>query len=230
MLVSATVERMAISRERQRLGYLIGGCLAVLEAIVLLSPDLDAAHAKGPMNTGHETVQCEQCHQRAPGTTRQQIQANVNHLLGTREQPADFGFKAVSNADCLACHDRPDDRHPVFRFLEPRFADARKNIGAHQCVGCHAEHNGVRVSNNGEFCQQCHASMEEDGDALHRPLVQAQDWESCLRCHDFHGNYVKEAPNDINNAATARQVDAYLSGGTSPYGTERHFKARRTRP
>lgn len=182
------------------------------------------------MNSGHETLACAQCHQAAQGTARQQIQANIDHLLGRRAHPADFAFRPVGNQDCLACHDRPDDRHPVFRFLEPRFSEARKNIQAHTCAGCHAEHSGARVTHDGEFCSNCHESLKTEGDTLHLPLAIDQDWKSCLRCHDFHGNHVKKAPTDLNLAAPAEQVDAYLLGGPSPYGSERRFTARKARP
>ena len=224
---------MAISRERQHIGYLIGACVGVTAVVLLLSPELQSARAKGPMNRGHESLTCESCHLAAPGTTRQQIQANIAYLLGTRKSPADFGYEAVGNDDCLACHERPNDRHPVFRFLEPRFADARREVGAHQCMGCHAEHRGTRVTNDGTFCRSCHERFEMDADPAtpsHQELADQGVWQSCLRCHDFHGNHVKGAPGDLDEAAPEGAVHEYLMGGDSPYGEARRFRAREARP
>ena len=204
---------MAVSRERQHLGYLIGACVGVTVTVLLLSPELESARATGPL--------------------RQQIQANVAYALGRRGAPADFGFKAVSNKDCLACHERPNDRHPVFRFLEPRFQDARREVGAHECVGCHAEHSGARVTNDGAFCGSCHEDLEIEADPAHpthRELAVQGAWQSCLRCHDFHGNHVGAPPSALDAAAPEAEVREYLRGGQSPYGEARRFSARKSRP
>jgi hypothetical protein len=224
---------VAASRERQHLGYLIGTCLSLSVALVLLSPELDGARAKGPMNHGHEALACAECHRPAPGSARQQIQANLAYAVGRRDAPADFGFKAVSNEDCIACHERANDRHPVFRFLEPRFAEARRDLGVHRCVSCHAEHSGGRVTRDGAFCESCHARFELEHDPAeptHQALADDGAWQTCLRCHDFHGNHVQPAPRRLEQAAPEGAIEAYLEGGPTPYGEARRFRARRTRP
>ena len=104
-------------RRRQNTGYLIGLILG-LSSIVILSISWGEYYLMpGPSNVGHENVQCKYCHFSAQGTFRQQIQANVYYLLGKRPAPADFGRKSVSNESCLSCHNRPNERHPVYRFF-----------------------------------------------------------------------------------------------------------------
>lgn len=99
--------------------------------------------APGDFNTGHENLTCNECHESADGTIRQQIQSNISYLLGNRETLAVFNLQSPDNKDCLACHNREDDKHPVYRFNEPRFIEARKAIQPQKCVSCHLEHTGV---------------------------------------------------------------------------------------
>lgn len=221
---------MAISRKRQRIGYLVGASVAVLEIGLLMSPNLDAAHAKGPMNVGHETLTCDECHQSARGTLRQQIQANVAYALGTRTLAVDFGFAPVTSRECSSCHDRPKDRHPVSRFLEPRFSEARRETQAHRCVGCHAEHTGVRVSSGSEFCSHCHDDLRNEGDDLHKEVAGQDQWQSCLRCHDFHGNHTNKVPETLDTAYPESIVKQYLVDGESPYGAPRVTAVQRSTP
>ena len=49
--------------------------------------------------------------------------------LGLRESSAAFGKQPVSNSTCLQCHANFDDRHAPSRFLEPRFEQARAELG-----------------------------------------------------------------------------------------------------
>ena len=48
----------------------------------LLLPGVEHFTAPGKMNTGHERLACDSCHRPAPGTVRQQLQANARYLLG----------------------------------------------------------------------------------------------------------------------------------------------------
>jgi hypothetical protein len=115
-------------RKKQNIGYLIGTVCGVI-SIVFLTTSWGEIYLKpGPSNVGHENVKCKYCHDSAPGTFRQQIQANIQYLLGNRPEIADFGRKNVSNESCTGCHQRPDDRHPVYRFFEPRFKKAREQL------------------------------------------------------------------------------------------------------
>jgi len=184
------------------------------------------------MNTGHESLTCESCHLPARGSLRQQLQGNVRYLFGLGDELVDFGLVDVSNADCLACHERPNDRHPVFRFEEPRFAEARRELAPHQCNSCHREHSGKRVTVEADYCSQCHAdlAMEKDPlDVSHAELVAAERWSTCLGCHSFHGNHVMQPATVLAKAYPKETVVEYFEGGPSPYPPELHHRAKTRR-
>jgi hypothetical protein len=173
------------------------------------------------MNIGHERLDCAQCHVTAAGTVRQQLQANARYWLGLRKEPVDFGSKDVQNVDCLACHDRPFDRHPVFRFNEPRFEKARKNLGVHECQSCHAEHRGAKVVVEATYCAECHSELKLERDPIdvpHEELVKGDRWEACLGCHDFHGNHERSTPKRLDQALSPLDIERYFAGARSPYG------------
>ncbi|MGR9046587.1 MAG: cytochrome c3 family protein [Gammaproteobacteria bacterium] len=182
------------------------------------------------MNTGHEKVKCSSCHKKAIGTARQQIQATMRFILAQRDRPADFGYKAVDNELCLYCHDRPNDRHPVYRFLEPRFLKARESLSPERCVSCHAEHNGRRVTlTEIGYCSHCHKKTKLRNDPLdvpHDKLIVLKLWDSCLGCHDFHGNHIRQTPKTVDQIISNEEIYVYFEGGSSPYGNERHYKAK----
>jgi Cytochrome c3 len=208
------------ARRRQRIGLTVGALIGAAVTLALSRPGAEHFHARGPMNSGHGDVRCESCHRSAPGTLRQQLQADARYLVGVRAHPADFGRQPVDNAACLACHDRPNDRHPVFRFNEPRFAEARRAIAPNRCTSCHLEHQGIRVTRAGTFCVNCHKDLRLKVDPLdvpHVELIAAGRWESCLRCHDFHGNHRMTTPRTIAAALPLSRVADYLAGGASPY-------------
>lgn len=225
------MDKGTATRKRQQPGYKLGMMMGLLALAVLLLPADDRLHARGPMNTGHDTLKCVSCHQAAPGTLRQQIQANLRYLLGQREHSADFGHQAVQNENCLACHERPNDRHPVYRFLEPRFLKARENLGPQRCVSCHAEHQGQRVTRAEiGYCVNCHKKTRVRKDPLdvpHDRLIALKRWESCLGCHDFHGNHIMKTGRKVEQMIPADKILAYFQGGASPYGNERHYKAKK---
>jgi hypothetical protein len=218
-------------RWRQNLGYAAGLCAGALLLLLFLLPGNETLRARGPMNTGHEGFRCESCHRPAPGSVRQQLQANARYGLGLRATPADFGRRDVDNEACLACHDRPDDRHPVYRFLEPRFAKARQAIAPQRCESCHREHSGLRVT-RGEigYCQHCHGDTRLEKDPLdvsHERLIADKRWETCLGCHDFHGNHLRRTPERLDQAIAPAIIRGYFDGGATPYGRERRHRARR---
>lgn len=213
--------RPAPSR-RRRLGLRLGGCGVLLLLLALVSP-AERLRAPGSMNSGHEAVECEQCHRPAPGTLRQQLQANARHALGQRDEAVDFGYVAVGNADCLACHERPFDRHPVYRFNEPRFQQARQVLGPQTCTSCHAEHHGVRATVQSGFCSECHADLNVEDDPVdvpHVTLVAEKRWDTCLGCHDFHGNHQFTTPTKLEERISNGVLERYLLGGDNPYGGE----------
>lgn len=217
---------------RRRAGIATGFCLAAAALIFFLFPGQEHLTAPGRMNVGHERLECVSCHQRAPGTVRQQLQADARYLLGMREAPADFGLRSVGNDDCLACHERPFDRHPVFRFTEPRFAEARNALAPHRCQSCHREHSGARVTVQAGYCVRCHDTLEMKNDPLnipHAELVRQGRWFTCLGCHDFHGNHVMDSRTRTADADAARQIQRYFEGGASPYPSQLRKPARQQR-
>ncbi|MDO9162602.1 MAG: cytochrome c3 family protein [Methylococcaceae bacterium] len=218
-------------RKHQHQAYKLGIIIGLISLAVLLLPAYANFHARGPMNNGHDTIKCESCHQEAPGSFRQQIQANVRFALGLRKHSSAFDHQPVSNENCLSCHERPNDRHPVYRFLEPRFLKARENLSPHHCVSCHNEHKGQRVTlSEIGYCLNCHKQTKLRKDPLdvpHDRLIALNRWESCLGCHDFHGNHIMKTPKTVEQIIPAEKIQAYFQGGPSPYGDERRYTAKK---
>jgi len=217
----------------RRIGFLIGALLALAALVLLVLPSANAWLSKGPANSGHADTACDACHVSAPGTFRQQVQGKLHFWVGLRETNTAFGHKPVDNRDCVSCHARESDDHPVDRFAEERFVPARRAFAAHTCAGCHTEHTGRRVTMPATGCQHCHDRLTLKKDPLdvpHSKLVADKNWTSCLGCHDFHGNVVREVPTRLKDALTPDVVEAYLAGGPPIYGTERRFKAKGQRP
>lgn len=185
----------------------------------------------GTMNTGHSSLKCESCHAPAEGTMRQQLSHNARTALGLHSHDwVPVGNAHVTNEACLACHDRPNDRHPVSRFQELRFASQRESIGVHACVNCHGEHTGMRVGKIGmDYCQHCHANTAVADDPLdvpHADLFAAGDWSTCLTCHDFHGNHMHQVPTRMAESLRESEVLDYFDGGKDPYGDEKRYTAK----
>ena len=206
---------------RRRLGVGTGIVAGIAITAWLNAPGQAHLLAPGPMNAGHASVACVGCHVPAPGSVRQQLQAIARDWLDREASRVDLGYRAVGNAQCESCHDRPDDRHPVYRFLEPRFADARAAIHPERCASCHQEHAGARVTvADAGYCRHCHADLEVEGDPLdisHRTLVEGKRWDTCLGCHDYHGNHALETPTRLDAAIPPAAIEGYLRGGASPY-------------
>jgi hypothetical protein len=219
---------------RRRVG-LAAGCVIGGAIVALLNmPGCETFHAPGPMNTGHAELACSACHREAPGSVRQQLQTVMRIWLdidADNAAPLDVGYRAVTNTECLGCHDRPNDRHPAFRFLEPRFAVVREALHPEQCASCHREHAGTRITiAERTFCRHCHDPIALDRDPLdvpHRELVASQRWDSCLGCHDFHGNHASRPPQRLEDKHTNARIESYFDGGASPYGEpQRHATSK----
>lgn len=221
-------------RRRQVVGGGIGIVLSVICYVVLTLPSNEDLVSLGPMNTGHENLKCMDCHVKAPGTTLQQIEANFLHLIGQRNNQVEFGHLDVDTKKCQACHDRPNDRHPVHRFTEPRFNDARKQIAVTECETCHLEHKGLRVTldiDKATYCKNCHEDLVMKNDPLdisHEDLIKAGLWSSCLQCHDFHGNHFMETATSVKDTISYQAIKAYFEGKSSPYGDQIKYKAKQT--
>lgn len=208
----------------RRAAYLLGTAITLAAVGFLFLPAGERFAAPGPPNTGHEALACASCHTPAPGTARQQIQANVRYLFGRRASEADFLHQPVTNAQCETCHPARGDTHPAFRFNEPRFADVRKVLGVQECAGCHREHSGRRVTTEPGFCALCHQTVTLRKGSIepsHEDLIRANQWDSCLRCHDYHGRHEWPTPRVLPPEVTGQRVQEYFAGGPSPYGPAR---------
>lgn len=213
----------------KRIAYATGFILLLLCGTALVVPSWERIYAKGKANTGHEALRCVDCHLDTPGTVRQQLQAKARYWLHLRHDDIPFGRAAVDNQRCDHCHAREQDAHPPYRFLEPRFRDARAAISPHLCVSCHREHQGVRVTMPAGACEHCHQDLDLKRDPLdvsHKQLIAAKDWLSCLGCHDFHNNHRREAQTSIERAYPPKTVKRYFEGGESPYGADKKYPTR----
>ena len=103
------------------LGFSLALLSSAIALVLFFMPDLASALSPGRMTAGHEGLACDACHKAAPGTMRQQIQANVAHWVGRRTEGTPFGNRPVASAECIACHTRKDDDHPVHCFRERAF-------------------------------------------------------------------------------------------------------------
>ncbi len=208
--------------------FIIAVPIAVLGLLILLSDMPKTLIAHGPIQAGHEDVDCSGCHVQSAGTYRQQIQANVLYILGQRKQPVDFGYGPVTSVQCLDCHERKNERHPIYRFREPRFLKALETVNATTCLGCHSEHSDERVFAEHDNCQACHSKLIVKNDTIdvpHKTLIAQNSWGTCLGCHDFHGNHPVAAPLKLEAAHSVEEIQNYLKNGPSPYGNEKTYKA-----
>lgn len=213
-----------LTRER-RAPYALGLIVAAIGGVLLLLPGNELWHAKGPFNTGHTKLECGDCHTPAPGNFIGQAFGNLTHAVGLSDSAPFFVYAPPGNEQCLDCHENPDMVHPVDEFLEPEFAKVRETRGVQYCTGCHQQHLGVRVSVAPRVvCQDCHDDMALDDDPVdisHTRLISDQRWETCLGCHDHHGNHDREVPTMMSEILTEEQIQRYFDGGRSPYGYRR---------
>lgn len=215
-------------RERwiRRAAYAFGILVVLAGLALVIIPQSSRFAAKGPANTGHDKLACTDCHKEASGTLRQQLQAKVGFHLGLRETDPTFGHDKVGNETCVNCHARDQDAHPAHRFLEPRFKEAREQLGAESCANCHREHKGVRVTMAPTSCATCHQDLAMKSDPLdvpHRELIAKGQWNTCLGCHDYHGNHKRLTQTKLQDAYATKAIIDYLAGGTSPYGNDLKF-------
>ncbi len=223
--------RISFRRRRQVYGALIGLVVSSVLLTIFFLPENEDIMSLGPANTGHEELACNDCHSPAPGDLLGQITANVQYYLGTRRTMADFGHLPVDTKKCQGCHDRPNDRHPVHRFKEPRFADARKAIDATECASCHLEHEGVRLTAaTTTFCVNCHSDLKMKNDPLdvsHEELIQQEKWTTCLQCHDFHGNHMMKTADKMKDTIAISALVDYIKGGKDPFSEKKKYEAKR---
>ena len=123
--------------------------------------------------------------------------------------------------------------HAPHRFLEPRFEQARADTGAQLCASCHREHSQARVTApSAGYCVSCHADLKVRDDRsspTHAQLLLQKRWDTCLQCHDYHGNHGWKAPLRLRDGASLEVLQRYLKDGPSPFG-ETRVKARQENP
>ncbi|MEM1237081.1 MAG: cytochrome c3 family protein [Pseudomonadota bacterium] len=203
--------------------------MAVLGAVVLTVPEAKVVISAGPIQHGHADVDCAGCHVSSAGSLRQQAQANVKYALGLRNHPVDFGYAKVTSDTCLDCHERPNERHPIYRFNEPRFLEARETVEATTCLGCHSEHAAERSFIEPTFCVACHEDLELKNDPVdvpHVTLIADARWDTCMGCHDFHGNHPVEPQVTLATAYAPEDIIDYLADGPSPFGDKKIYEAK----
>lgn len=60
-------------------------------------------------------------------------------------------------------------------------------------------------------------------DVPHRELVAKGQWNTCLGCHDYHGNHKRLTQTKLQDAYAIKAIQDYLAGGPSPYGNDLKF-------
>lgn len=218
----ALAGRKAPVRTSRSQAWFAGALLAALP-LLFLQPMLEPMRPHGHPNVGHEQLKCTACHVESTASTRQVLQAKAKHLLGLRQTGAAIGPQVVTPATCIQCHANADDRHPTHRFLEPRFEQARAETGAQLCASCHREHAGTRTTMpTASYCASCHQDLVVKNDRAsptHAALIAGKRWETCMQCHDYHGNHRWTPPRRIEDGASLELLQKYLKGGPSPYGS-----------
>jgi len=216
-------------RQRQVIGILSGTLIGILICILLTNETNEEYLSIGPMNVGHGAFSCITCHSAANGNLWQQLQSNLQYSIGLRENSAEFGTVDVDTKKCLACHDRDNDRHPTHRFLEPKFRDAVKKINTTDCITCHSEHQNKRITiKNTNYCMRCHEDLTIENDPLdisHENLILNKEWQTCLQCHDFHGNHEYRIQEKLQDTIPLKVLKEYFDGGENPYGSKKKFVA-----
>lgn len=64
-------------------------------------------------------------------------------------------------------------------------------------------------------------------DIPHERLVQDARWDTCLGCHDFHGNHVRDAQEKLDQRFDVTRIRAYLNDAPSPYGDKKREEAKK---
>ena len=219
-----------------RQAYRAGAAAAVLVLGGAALPPARSHWPTGGPNTGHADLECSSCHVESPGTGRQQLQARMRFLLGTRKNDVPWQHREVGNLQCTACHEREKDTHAPHLFLEERYAEVREALAPQSCASCHHEHRERRVTQpDPGYCRACHQELSLKQDPLqpprsptHAELVGTGRWETCLGCHDYHGNHLRKTPERLDEAANPGRIRDYFLGGPSPYGDEVRDHARKT--
>lgn len=211
----------ASPRRAQRIGYLVGALLGLAALVLPWLPGLQSLNTTGPPNIGHGNLACQDCH----------LPASQNKNKNPLETTYPFGYLTVSTKQCQSCHKRPGDLHNVDHYRKkPRFAKARARIAPHKCNSCHKQHSGKRVTIAPSFCSHCHQTFKLEHDPIkpsHKTLAHKNQWNTCLGCHDYHGNHVRRTPKQHDKALPLSRVLSYFQSGPSPYSKEKIRKPKK---
>ena len=216
-------------RKRHNQAYLLGVVFSLSILLFLFLPSSQIYLQNGPMLPGHEKLECFSCHQDEQGSFRQQIQANIQYLFNNRKDEVSVGLRPVENNECIKCHDRPNDRHPVYRFREPKYRKVIEDIKADTCIACHLEHKSKRITVQMNFCVHCHEDLKLKNDPVdvsHKQLIQEKNWDSCLTCHDYHGNHDIKPEVEIKKGIAVSKLKKYFNRGSNPYPGKIIYKAK----
>jgi hypothetical protein len=74
----------------------------------------------------------------------------------------------------------------------------------------------------------CHSDLTVKNDPLdisHEQLIAEEQWDTCLQCHDFHGNHEYKTPSAIKDTISYEALHKYFEGGKDPFSQKKKFKA-----
>ena len=78
------------------------------------------------------------------------------------------------------------------------------------------------------YCRSCHENTEIKDDRWIlsiRIYSEMENGNTCLQCHDFHGNHIYEVPQKMKDTIPLLEVQNYLKGEKVIYSTRKHHKA-----
>ena len=50
-------------------------------------------------------------------------------------------------------------------------------------------------------------------------------WDTCIQCHDFHGNHEMQVPEAIKDTISKKELNDYYRGGDDPFGDVKTYMA-----
>lgn len=222
-----SVQKISHYRTYSLLSLMIIGVFLLIGARNQMGDDFIAI---GPMNTGHSDLSCIECHKNEEGNVRQQLQSKAASLFHQSGNSLNFINKSIENKTCTECHSRQDDVHPVHRFNEPKFDQAKQLIQPNKCTSCHMEHYGTRVTKlEPDYCMHCHGELKIKNDPIsptHEKIISNRSWESCLQCHDYHGNHIRKTPESFADTISKADLKLYFDGGRDPYSIDKREQAK----
>lgn len=97
------------------------------------------------------------------------------------------------------------------------------------CFGCYIEYNVECVFIGFEFCSVCYGEFSLKSDLIflsYVDLIVVKDWNFCLICYDFYGNYVYCIFICIFECFDVEVIRFDFFSGLSFYGSEKIFEGK----